>query len=140
VINNADACVMCLEYVPSKKMFQLVPGRAVKYLNSDLAEIDYSIDFSYTGGNYSGISFNDNNLGTTISIVDKAPFVNSPLLISAAAVKINGKKVIYDTYKVGEDSSIKINYNSEFYEGFAPCFLLSDNYKEVSSKKLSEEY
>lgn len=40
----------------------------------------------------------------------------------------------------GEDSSIKINYNSEFYEGFAPCFQLSDNYKEVSSKKISEEY
>lgn len=40
----------------------------------------------------------------------------------------------------GDGSTIKINYNSEFYDGFAPCFQLPDNYKEVLSKKISEEY
>lgn len=131
VLRAANSSVMCLEYNPTDKMFMLVPGRSVDALNSDLSDIDYSIDFSFTGGYTT--SFMNENAGVTIKINN-----DEAITIGVGAAKVNGDNVIFKKYNT-QNGSIKINFNNSFYEGYAPCFTVGDTISEILPQKLSND-
>ena len=117
VLNRAPRSVLWLKYTPSNKSFRLVPGNAVRSLNSALSAVNDNVEFEYNGG--TGDGFSDDS-GTTIKVVG-----DETVQIGVAAVKVNGKKIIADTFTPGTGSrALKINYDNPFYTDCSPCFIL----------------
>lgn len=84
VLNSAQKSILWLRYTPSKRFFELVPGNAVRALNSALADIDDDIKFEYNGGR--GAAFSS---GTTIKIVG-----DELVKIGVMAVDVDKKPII----------------------------------------------
>ncbi len=115
VLDKAPRSIMWLKYTPSDKTFRLLPGNAVRALNSSLSTVNSSVEFEYDGGNSHGIG---DAGGTTIKIIK-----DDTVTVGVAAVKVNGRRIVAGSADTA-DGSVKISYNNDFYAGLAPCFTL----------------
>lgn len=116
VLEKAQRSILWLKYTPSDKSFRLVPGNAVNAMNSAISDMDggVGISFDYTGG--TSHTFSDAN-GTTIKIVG-----DESVKVGVAAVKVNGERFLAGTVSP-QSGSVKINYDNQFYDTCAPCFI-----------------
>ncbi len=117
VLRSAPQSIMWLKYVPDDKTFCLVNGNAIDELNAALGKVGGGIEYEYDGGISSGLDDNLKSLGTTIKIVN-----DEKVMIGVAAVTVNGKKIIAESFSTGE-RALKIAYNNDFYKGKSPCFV-----------------
>lgn len=131
VLNQTRRSILWLKYTPSDKSFRLVPGNAVESLNSAISDMDggMGITFTYTGGTSQTLS---DAKGTTIKIVG-----DESVKIGVAAVKVNGERFIAGTVSP-KSGSVKINYDNQFYDIYAPCFIFGE-IPTFPAEKLSEE-
>ncbi len=113
-LRQAPRSILWLKYTPADHSFRLVPGNAVQALNSALSDVSSDVEFEYTGGTSRGFS----GTGTTVKIV-----ADVPVTVGTAATTVNGTPVIAGSRSLSS-GSLKINYDNQFYENFAPCFTL----------------
>lgn len=128
-LRKAPKSIMWLRYSPSDKMFCLVNGNNVSALNSALSDVSASVSYKFEGGTSSEFF----GAGTTIRI--KGDVAGD---VGVAAVSVNGKEVIADTFKF-EGKSLKIGYNNKFYADKAPCFVFGNSLRPIRPDLLKEK-
>ena len=85
VLESAPRSILWLKFSPGDKSFHLVPGNAIRSLNSALSDVNDNVEFEYDGGNCGGFSGN----GTVIKIIN-----DEDITIGVAAVRVNGESII----------------------------------------------